>query len=411
MATTTEIRDICPRISPAGKGTTVCEEDCLSRGGLGWTHDVARPATPTNLRKYRRNNDPGAIHKHFGLADDSLPNSSEPYGIKCARAVYGNTSQILRADENNARTKALTKNPRKTIQTPPENDQRFGIKQTPTETDLAKQCIWPRSCVLLTDKRRDSAVGQAVSRNYDWPVDPAQTTFGHPKSVGSDHRGAKHAMTDATQNETRLEGKVVSDCRKMKYGELGRSRGLTEYNLPVSRGYRFGIPSEKGTETAGDCIRGYYSVQEQQPDKLLGTCSWRKQCEAPECDSGRVFGVPSIRADIREPAKRSLADVCNYGDEVGAGAVLSPQKYENIGLSDAHFMVPRPVEEVRRLMVNKMCSEELVDRAIQRLTQQEHNHGSQQHIGEQKVSLAQCLRLYEEFCWRQEDSGSCIIAR
>merc|ERR1711862_600941 len=51
-----------------------------------------------------------------------------------------------------------------------------------------------------------------------------------------------------------------------------------------------------------------------------------------------------------DPLKRSCADVQNYGDEVGSGPLLNPQRFEVIGIEDKEFLLRREKEEVRDLL-------------------------------------------------------------
>ena len=65
------------------------------------------------------------------------------------------------------------------------------------------------------------------------------------------------------------------------------------------------------------------------PDKDLGK-SIKPNCRnvvRKEEDRHRSFGVPTIRQDIHQPAKRSVADYQNYGDEPEAVDLLFPSNF------------------------------------------------------------------------------------
>jgi len=102
--------------------------------------------------------------------------------------------------------------------------------------------------------------------------------------------------------------------------------------------------------TARTCILGYYSLNEQLPDQDLGRCI--KPGRRNVTSEKRAFGTPSVRADI--PAlpqeRRSLADCQNYGDEVGAQALLNPQRFDLQGVPDREFLLRRPKEELKSLL-------------------------------------------------------------
>jgi hypothetical protein len=46
-----------------------------------------------------------------------------------------------------------------------------------------------------------------------------------------------------------------------------------------------------------------------------------------EEDRHRSFGIPTIRQDIYQPKKRSVADYQNYGDEPEAVDLLFPSNF------------------------------------------------------------------------------------
>merc|ERR1712025_1485644 len=68
------------------------------------------------------------------------------------------------------------------------------------------------------------------------------------------------------------------------------------------------------------------------------------------------MGVPSVRNDLAEVGKapmvhkRSVADTMNYGDEVGAAALLRPQRFELQGVPDTEFLHRRPREELKGIV-------------------------------------------------------------
>ncbi len=63
-------------------------------------------------------------------------------------------------------------------------------------------------------------------------------------------------------------------------------------------------------------------------------------------DENRVFGVPTIRSDIKQPNIIGLADPNNYGNEPQVIELLFPEKYSNRGLSQDDFNLPKSKAEV-----------------------------------------------------------------
>ncbi|KAL6757426.1 hypothetical protein V8C86DRAFT_3135581 [Haematococcus lacustris] len=67
---------------------------------------------------------------------------------------------------------------------------------------------------------------------------------------------------------------------------------------------------------------------------------------APE---GRTFGVPSIRTDIPKPAKASVSNMANYGNEPDAFQLLRPPRSVVQGVGEQHYLQLRGKEEVRSI--------------------------------------------------------------
>jgi hypothetical protein len=65
----------------------------------------------------------------------------------------------------------------------------------------------------------------------------------------------------------------------------------------------------------------------------------------------RAFGVPSIRVDLpRIPAnKRSMADPMNYGDDVSARELISPQDFSNLSITPQDFHKPLSHDRIRHI--------------------------------------------------------------
>merc|ERR1712124_17600 len=91
------------------------------------------------------------------------------------------------------------------------------------------------------------------------------------------------------------------------------------------------------------------------PDKDLGKCLVEGKRNLVH-DEERAFGVPSVRNDLAEVGKaplvhkRSVADTMNYGDEVGAAALLRPQRFELQGVPDTEFLHRRPKEDLKGIV-------------------------------------------------------------
>jgi len=66
-------------------------------------------------------------------------------------------------------------------------------------------------------------------------------------------------------------------------------------------------------------------------------------------DFNRAFGTPTIRTDIPFKEKRSVADYNNYGDEPEAIDLLFPSTFNEFGITEYDFQLPRVRQEIRNL--------------------------------------------------------------
>lgn len=200
----------------------------------------------------------------------------------------------------------------------------------------------------------DFAPGEMLDRKYNWPaaVDQ-QFSFGMVDRDAT-REGAKAALLagrDLTK-PTRVVTKVSEDFRDVNNDKLGLTRNMMQGRLPafIPPDFAFGATAKEAGEgnTTRDCINGDAPLEQLLPDPDLGKCIIPGRRN--QTSSSRAFGCPSVRADIPRPAHRSLADVQNYGDEVAAAALLSPQRFETMGVPDEEFLCRRPKPELKRLI-------------------------------------------------------------
>ena len=88
-------------------------------------------------------------------------------------------------------------------------------------------------------------------------------------------------------------------------------------------------------------------MMEVQTDYDLGVAAksgWKNSTKVG--DENRTFGVPTIRNDIIRKQIKSMADHQNYGDEKPAVAVVFPEKFSFMGLSESDFLKQRTRDEV-----------------------------------------------------------------
>lgn len=118
---------------------------------------------------------------------------------------------------------------------------------------------------------------------------------------------------------------------------------------PLAPYHAYWIKCVGSDTTVGDCLRGWYSREEQMAEFDLGKCQKVGRRNVPP-EGNRAFGVPSIRVDRTKPGKRSLADTSNYVDEAGASALLHPQRFELMGVPDEEFLLRRGSDELQSIL-------------------------------------------------------------
>jgi len=214
--------------------------------------------------------------------------------------------------------------------------------------------------------------GEMVERDYNWPLDPTSEhgakvdpktfAFGvRDQAIGGTQDGVKSALymdRDATLNypKTRIVPLTAETYREVNCDPLGRAKnnmqGVQKCNYTASGklppNHAYGIKCIGSDSTVGDCLRGWYDESEQNADYDLGKS--QKVGRRNDCETGRAYGTPSIRADIAKPATRSCADMQNYGDEAGASALLHPQRFELMGVPDEEFILRRDKEEIKSIL-------------------------------------------------------------
>ncbi|GMF09579.1 unnamed protein product [Phytophthora lilii] len=339
-----------------------------------------RPGTPEEVRRFRKSyfSEPGSRIAHPGLINDLKQiDPMTKFGVVTTGSehvpemlVSGPTTEyqrinLAKLEANYASHKreplGITYSRGHKL---PAHMQRpefaFGISGTFCES--AKELLYPSTSARLLNSQEDEALyrrshgsvapGEQKNRNYRWEaanINPVKHRFG-VKPVGSTGRegGEVAVILNPEMNESITPPAVAPqhlEDRRTLYDHLGKPRhlGAAETdNLPTN--HVFGITTQD-SDSAWQCIQGEYSPEEQQPDPDLGRAvnhGWRNA-------TTRSFGVPTIRSDIPAPARRSIADGQNYGDDVNAQALLYPEAFDSSGVTNAEFAQPRDEKYLREL--------------------------------------------------------------
>lgn len=345
--------------------------DCL--------HVVSPPPTPDNIKRYRRSQfGPGQRQIHYGVLRDEqskqlrvsqLPPSQQIYGCGTKASDHVNDlfegAKLSAADQTLIDIKERTYRESNVVlgkakgfghvlpaQTQTK-DFAFGVKESASTS--AKNLLYPEDdgtdlnpAVYLKSHHAYPPSAQ-VDRNYNWEsakLNPTQHRFG--KATQKHKFDSTSACLDRTGAQ---RYKIVSKSQgdfmsyKPKLGQI-KDHGLS-INNPE---HIYGLPSDPratGKEwNAGDCLRGNYDLDEQQPDTDLGRRTIRGSAITT---MDRAFGCPSMRDDIVPPKKRSVADMRNFGTDPGAKNLIAPTQFVNIGISETDFSKQRAPSEIRTI--------------------------------------------------------------
>jgi len=371
-----------PRNPPPAGRSTIQPPDEGTRFAMAWE---ARPDTPPEVKKWRTDYEPGKRVRAPALKDDVVDNTrafgSTSLGSDHVEDVMNAERktgfQEFMAERAEARmVGALKKEPIGKSSLLGEHlpdhvrapDYAFGV--TTRLSDSAKGLIYPDApeeekeaptCALHGVANE----GEQRRRNYDWSKtkvgsDPRLYRFGTaaPKPpVGSS--GVSLAMNPDDDDDAPrvvVVPKRVADAAAARADRLGKTHSLgvpkktkigADGKEEVDEDVTYGAAAAGADEWgAGDCIRGDYSIGDQLPDRDLGRSvakGYRNFSHDPE----RVFGVPTVRADVPKPAKRSVSDNQNYGDDTSAQSLLQPSRFAVVGVDHKDFVETRGPEEIR----------------------------------------------------------------
>ena len=220
-----------------------------------------------------------------------------------------------------------------------QNEQyRHGVKTTSesnSEND-AKRLIYPlgesNGYSLENNCCNDlNMPGKQKRRNYNWVnIDPLTTTFGVKGDTGMG-RGSSAGVASA------LQMSHVENDNDSKNDKDDKSRIIDCDRV-------FGNSTCQSNDSAADCLR-HKGGEIDDLGKSL-TPGFRN------VETSRSFGTPSIRTDIPQYERSSVADFQNYGDDVSASYLLRPSLFSSLGLEEDEFDRPRGKEYLQNLVIS-----------------------------------------------------------
>jgi len=232
----------------------------------------------------------------------------------------------------------------------------------------AKESIFPRGVQSETDKARglykkthgSFAPGEMYTREYEWPKvvkENPHFRFGSADMVDTSNRGdgAKTALTmDASDVPhgvplTQIGKDTAEQYRIVASHRLGKAHNLLQTIERLPPGHTHGCKSGTDQIHAGALMRGFYTDDEQLPDRDLAKCTVPGRRNFV---TQTPFGVPTVRSDkvAPHPQKRSVANATNYGDDADAMSLIFPGKFQFQGIHDEDFQTIRSKEELESIL-------------------------------------------------------------
>jgi len=403
--------DPAPSVRSAGRTGELGEHGWMLRRGI--QHDVILPTpqTPEDRgscrERHRQRTGPSEIAKHWALTQDQVPEPGEGYGVKTyfgenvaenfkAHQVVGVAEYLKTRGEavyHSSMREPLGKSHVRGHELPAEVShprfRGFGVQKR--STGPAKEAMYPRERepeppevrALYNKSHGSHLAGEMATRDYKWPgtvSDDPHFRFGVVDSVDVASRGmgVKAAMNPQAAREphsvpgVNIGSETLEHKRRVTNDHLGRSRNLMTGRQPVPSDHSYGIKTNKNAYDVGDCLRGWYSAPEQEPDADLGRCT---QPGRRNFHTERRFGIPTIRTDLLQHAlhadKRAVTNATNFGDDPKAGHLVVPGKFQHIGVADEDFTQRRGKQELHEILqgagylLDETAFEAVFDRATQ----------------------------------------------
>ncbi|CAE8720104.1 unnamed protein product, partial [Polarella glacialis] len=385
-------------VASAGKaGELALAGGVTSRRGLQDDIIVGVPRTPDHLtdvqRRHRQKGGPGELETHWGLKSLKLPDPGEGYGMKSNKgedvAQNFRSGQMLGVAEYmnscseavffTTKREPLGKSYLRGHVLPPSvnaTDYKGFGKATERSDHTSKDCIFPRGVAPDSVEVRaqykkthgNTEPGERIGLDYEYPKaisDNPLFRFGAADPFtdrGGQGFGAKSALTmDGGEiplgvPKTLLVKDSLAHFQQISGENFASSRHIMQAegmkHLPP--GHSHGKASTSGNHTAGQLIRGMYPVEQQMPDLDLGKCTMvgRRNFETDE-----PLGVPSVRYDKKAPPheKRSVANSTNFGDDVSAGTLIKPTRFQFKGVNSEDFQLRRAAPELESILQGAGC--------------------------------------------------------
>lgn len=364
-------KDAAPQLRPAGISS-------IKAAGI-FDEPEVRATTPDNIRPFRKSamTTVGRTVHHHGTRNNQPIDENTRFGRKgiydhtaedCLRPKVLDKMGALAAEHAEKRylsaKEPLGKVPDPSIPIPDHMNRRgYGVQTLSSES--AKNVIY--SCGDREAPELHPA-GAQRDRKYDWAsagVDPTRQRFG-AHSVKSAET-TKDLISPPVTTTTMLP-KIVRDHHTLTQPQLGRSKCLGLGTLVAGspehpNAIRMAESKAKNQVDVKALLSGHGCVNDEEYEQTLGKSYTKSRTLRKLRDddkartfgtsngstgpNDRAFGVPTVRDDLPKPLFRKVTNSNNYGDDVGAQALLFPNRYIAKGIDEYYFTSRKTLEGIK----------------------------------------------------------------
>ena len=336
-------KDMTPFLREAGVTTAV--------GGLSADNSIRQDVyfqpktfTPEHIKKYRKSlkEIPGQKQVHHGIFNDNKDFETYVHGVKTNKSDHvtdcikgdnlsGISHFVNQIKENkyaSASREPLGESIKRNYEFPNQINDEFKFGAQTKGYLSTKDLIYPKNKLVEDEKYKKmyqrthglSDPGEQKDRNYNWYVNKNQHIFGLNQPLEKDgcKKSLRPDLLESEYPKTLIGEKRLEDFRQATSDVVGRSKfkGTLRPDIDPTE-YIFGVKSLRGVNwNVGKCISGDPEAKTELmmvPDTDLGkNVNFRSKnntLHPKECESGRMFGVPSIRTDLPTKNMRSVNDL------------------------------------------------------------------------------------------------------
>lgn len=265
----------------------------------------------------------------------------------------------------------------------PEHMARRGFGLQTRSSESAKHVIY--SCGDREAPELHPA-GAQRDRKYDWAsagIDPTRQRFGATSVKSAE---TTKDLINPTLPVTTMLPKIVRDQQTLSQPQLGKPKCLglghqTAGSPEHPNAIKIAEAKAKNMVDVKQLISGHGCLDDEAYEKTLGKSYTKSHTLRKLRDedkqrmfngsavsetagpNDRAFGVPTVRNDLPKPLFRKVTSSNNYGDDVGAQALLFPNRYVAKGIDEYYFTEPKDLAGIKDAVIK--CNFGLTDKQIE----------------------------------------------